>query len=268
MKQLRSRVVCAHAVCWAAVMPVVISSASSQDTPAIGIETAATGSSAAASVPSVGDTRERVISLLGSPKGRFAVGKNEILIYDRGEITIEGGKVTRVQLMSDETVMKKTAAASAARATPARSFQPAAAQSANGQTSQQKPDGQEAIGFRKQSDEVRRSNVSMRTAEEQYRAASQEGKAWEAQQQVKRLTEKPQDRWEKREQLREKFRIAAQELADLRAGQRPLLSPETKSYGVGEVIYTYHVLSEPAAKARIRKLEEECQQLLKEIDSL
>ena len=46
----------------------------------------------------VGDTRERVIEVLGEPKSSGRMGVQEFLIYSNGEIVIEGGVAISVEI--------------------------------------------------------------------------------------------------------------------------------------------------------------------------
>lgn len=49
-----------------------------------------------------GDSIETVLSELGAPRGRLQIGNRERLCFDRGEIEMRAGVVTRVTLRSDE----------------------------------------------------------------------------------------------------------------------------------------------------------------------
>lgn len=60
----------------------------------------AAGLRAADPVP--GDTRERVLDLLGNARGTINVKGNEVLFYDRGTIELTGGKVTQVKLITEQ----------------------------------------------------------------------------------------------------------------------------------------------------------------------
>jgi len=46
----------------------------------------------------VGDTRERVVEVLGDPPGVSAVGKQEFLMYSNGQVTIENGVAVSVEI--------------------------------------------------------------------------------------------------------------------------------------------------------------------------
>ncbi|MBP7830111.1 MAG: hypothetical protein KA248_09365 [Kiritimatiellae bacterium] len=46
----------------------------------------------------VGDTRERVIDILGKPRGSSLLGGQEILIYTNGQVVIENGLAASVDL--------------------------------------------------------------------------------------------------------------------------------------------------------------------------
>ncbi len=48
-------------------------------------------------MPSVGDTREQVVELLGKPLGAFKSDKSEALQYDWGQVVIRDGKVVAIE---------------------------------------------------------------------------------------------------------------------------------------------------------------------------
>ncbi len=50
--------------------------------------------------PVEGDSRAGVVDKLGAPTGQLSIGDMERLIYPRGEVTLRGGQVTSVKLMS------------------------------------------------------------------------------------------------------------------------------------------------------------------------
>jgi hypothetical protein len=50
----------------------------------------------------VGDNSEVVRSALGAPRGRTQVGTREIFYYDRGEVELNSGTVTRVAMRSEQ----------------------------------------------------------------------------------------------------------------------------------------------------------------------
>lgn len=65
--------------------------------------------------PVPGDERAAVVRALGKPRGRMMMGARETLIYDRGQIELATGRVTRVRLMTpEELAAKVTAEAEAA----------------------------------------------------------------------------------------------------------------------------------------------------------
>lgn len=62
---------------------------------------------AGAATVQMGDSRASVVAVLGDPKGSLTMGKREILSYERGDVTLVGGKVVEVNLLSDESFAKK-----------------------------------------------------------------------------------------------------------------------------------------------------------------
>lgn len=48
----------------------------------------------------LGDTKEKVLDVLGFPQGQMAVGGGIVLLYKRGTVTIEKGKVTGTTIVS------------------------------------------------------------------------------------------------------------------------------------------------------------------------
>lgn len=62
----------------------------------------AAGLQAADPVP--GDTREKVIDLLGNARGTINVKDNEVLFFDRGTVELSAGKVTEVKLLTDHQI--------------------------------------------------------------------------------------------------------------------------------------------------------------------
>ena len=73
---------------------------------------------ALASDPGVGDTREQVMHDLGAPKGQMQMGKTTMLYYDRGAVELTGGKVTKVQLVSQAAAEKSMQAPDAGKQQP------------------------------------------------------------------------------------------------------------------------------------------------------
>ncbi len=61
---------------------------------------AAVSAGAAEVVP--GNSLEEAIAALGSPRGRLQVGDRNLVYYERGEIEMQGGRVTRVALRTPE----------------------------------------------------------------------------------------------------------------------------------------------------------------------
>lgn len=79
--------------------------------------------SAAADEIAIGDSKEKALDVLGAPKGQMAVGGGLLLLYDRGTVTIEKGKVTGTTIVSEaeaqaaaEEKARQEAARKAARA--------------------------------------------------------------------------------------------------------------------------------------------------------
>lgn len=68
---------------------------------------------------SLGDNRETVQNSLGAPRGRAQVGDRELLRFDRGEVELMSGVVTRVALRSeqDQTAFEARQEANASRLT-------------------------------------------------------------------------------------------------------------------------------------------------------
>ena len=71
----------------------------------------------------IGDTRARVIEVLGKPQGAFRAGERELLQFRKGEVTLEHGKVTKVKVVSaaerkqlEERARVRAQAAAASRA--------------------------------------------------------------------------------------------------------------------------------------------------------
>ncbi|HOW98855.1 MAG TPA: hypothetical protein P5567_10815 [Kiritimatiellia bacterium] len=56
--------------------------------------------SPAAPEVAVGDSRERVVDILGKPRGTTLVGGQEILIYSNGQVIIENGVAASVEIGS------------------------------------------------------------------------------------------------------------------------------------------------------------------------
>ncbi|HET7535067.1 MAG TPA: hypothetical protein VFJ90_01335, partial [Candidatus Didemnitutus sp.] len=56
-----------------------------------------------------GDKLEEVYASVGKPKGRAAQGEREMLYYDRGEIELRDGVVTRVAFLSDDEFSEREA---------------------------------------------------------------------------------------------------------------------------------------------------------------
>ena len=54
-----------------------------------------------------GDLRVLVIDELGDPRGSFTIGSREILQYDRGLVTLEGGKVASHDIISAEEATRR-----------------------------------------------------------------------------------------------------------------------------------------------------------------
>jgi len=48
----------------------------------------------------IGDSKEKVLKVLGFPKGQMAVGGGLLMLYDRGTVTIENGKATGSTVVS------------------------------------------------------------------------------------------------------------------------------------------------------------------------
>lgn len=61
----------------------------------------------------IGDSRDRVIELLGAPQGDLRTGRREFLQYKNGEIMLEQGRVTKVTMLSQAEVRKRAAEAEA-----------------------------------------------------------------------------------------------------------------------------------------------------------
>lgn len=58
----------------------------------------------------VGDSRDRVIELLGEPTARIAMQKREWLTYDRGQVVVVDGLVNQIDLVSAEAQAEREAA--------------------------------------------------------------------------------------------------------------------------------------------------------------
>ena len=61
--------------------------------------------------PVAGDSRERVLDLLGNPRGTMNIKGTEVLFFERGSVELAGGKVTEVKLVTDEQLSRQRVAA-------------------------------------------------------------------------------------------------------------------------------------------------------------
>ncbi|MBU1693384.1 MAG: hypothetical protein KJ726_01095 [Verrucomicrobia bacterium] len=52
----------------------------------------------------VGDTRERIVEVLGRPPGVSVIGRKELLIYSNGQVVIENGIAVSVEIGPDRQV--------------------------------------------------------------------------------------------------------------------------------------------------------------------
>jgi hypothetical protein len=52
----------------------------------------------------VGDTRERIVEVLGRPPGVSVIGRQELLIYSNGQVVIENGIAVTVEIGPDRQV--------------------------------------------------------------------------------------------------------------------------------------------------------------------
>lgn len=66
----------------------------------------------------IGDSAVQVREELGAPRGHMQVGERDVLYFDRGEVTLSGGRVSRVAVRSreEQAAFESKQAASAARA--------------------------------------------------------------------------------------------------------------------------------------------------------
>lgn len=66
----------------------------------------------------VGDSAVQVRETMGAPRGHLQLGERDVLYFDRGEVELNGGRVTRVGLRSleEQTSFESKQAASVARA--------------------------------------------------------------------------------------------------------------------------------------------------------
>jgi hypothetical protein len=63
-----------------------------------------------------GETLDEVRNVLGAPQGQLRIGNRQLLYYDRGEVELQSGAVTRVALLSVEEHAEQTARRAAAAA--------------------------------------------------------------------------------------------------------------------------------------------------------
>src|SRR5689334_15458512 len=69
--------------------------------PVLGLVLALSAASLAAEV-APGDTLEEAVATLGSPRGRLQVAGRNLVYFERGEIEVRDGRVTRVDLLTPE----------------------------------------------------------------------------------------------------------------------------------------------------------------------
>jgi hypothetical protein len=69
---------------------------------AVGMAWAATASATSTNDVRVGDTAQKVLAVLGEPNGFIKSGKDQLLIYDRGRVSLSNDVVVRVELVSAE----------------------------------------------------------------------------------------------------------------------------------------------------------------------